>query len=134
MTAGFAFQPEHSCNNLAASLMHWIVPSEKNADNAALEKRFREAGDQLRANSELKSQEYSEPVLGLINEMLRQVLSGLTSVVNGLACMRNKMNDAHVSSHKASKHHAKLAMNSPSTFADFIFDTYSYQRGTGELK
>jgi type I restriction enzyme M protein len=46
--------------------MQLIVPSEKNADNAALEKRLWDAADQLRANSELKSQEYSAPVLGLI--------------------------------------------------------------------
>jgi type I restriction enzyme M protein len=46
--------------------MQWIAPSEKNADNAALEKRLWDAADQLRANSELKSQEYSAPVLGLI--------------------------------------------------------------------
>jgi len=45
--------------------MHWIAPSEKNADHAALEKRLWDAADQLRANSELKSQEYSAPVLGL---------------------------------------------------------------------
>lgn len=46
--------------------MHWIAPSEKNADNAALEKRLWNAADQFRANSGLKSQEYSAPVLGLI--------------------------------------------------------------------
>lgn len=46
--------------------MHWIAPSEKNADTTALEKRLWDAADQLRANSELKSQEYSAPVLGLI--------------------------------------------------------------------
>jgi hypothetical protein len=41
-------------------------PIEKNADNAALEKRLWDAAGQLRANSELKSQEYSAPVLDLI--------------------------------------------------------------------
>src|SRR5438477_6105422 len=46
--------------------MHWIAPSEKDADNAALEKRRWDAADQFRANSSLKSQEYSAPVLGLI--------------------------------------------------------------------
>jgi type I restriction enzyme M protein len=46
--------------------MHWIVPSEKDTDNAALEKRLWDAADQFRANSGLKSQEYSAPVLGLI--------------------------------------------------------------------
>ena len=46
--------------------MHWIAPSEKDQDNAALEKRLWDAADQFRANSGLKSQEYSAPVLGLI--------------------------------------------------------------------
>jgi len=41
-------------------------PSEKDTDNAALEKRLWDAADQFRANSGLKSQEYSAPVLGLI--------------------------------------------------------------------
>lgn len=30
--------------------MHWIAPSEKNADHAALEKRLWDAADQLLAN------------------------------------------------------------------------------------
>jgi type I restriction enzyme M protein len=46
--------------------MQWIAPSEKDTDNAALEKRLWDAADQFRANSGLKSQEYSAPVLGLI--------------------------------------------------------------------
>jgi type I restriction enzyme M protein len=39
--------------------MHWIAPSEKDTDNAALEKCPWDAADQFRANSGLKSQEYS---------------------------------------------------------------------------
>ena len=46
--------------------MLWIAPSEKDNNNAALEKRLWDAADQFRANSGLKSQEYSAPVLGLI--------------------------------------------------------------------
>jgi type I restriction enzyme M protein len=46
--------------------MLWIAPPEKDTDNAALEKRLWDAADQFRANSGLKSQEYSAPVLGLI--------------------------------------------------------------------
>lgn len=46
--------------------MHWIAPSEKDPDAANLEKRLWEAADQLRANSGLKAQEYSGPILGLI--------------------------------------------------------------------
>ena len=46
--------------------MIWIAPSEKDTASAALEKRLWDAADQFRANSGLKSQEYSAPVLGLI--------------------------------------------------------------------
>ena len=46
--------------------MRWIAPSEKDTAAAALEKRLWEAADQFRANSGLKSQDYSAPVLGLI--------------------------------------------------------------------
>jgi hypothetical protein len=46
--------------------MIWIAPTEKDNGNAVLEKRLWDAADQFRANSGLKSQEYSAPVLGLI--------------------------------------------------------------------
>lgn len=46
--------------------MRWIAPPEKDADSAALEKRLWDAADQFRANSGLKAQEYSGPILGLI--------------------------------------------------------------------
>ena len=44
-----------------------IATSEKDTTTAALEKLLRDAAaDQFHANSGLKSQEYSAPVLGLI--------------------------------------------------------------------
>jgi type I restriction enzyme M protein len=46
--------------------MKWIAPSEKDAAAATLEKRLWDAADQFRANSGLKAQEYSGPILGLI--------------------------------------------------------------------
>jgi type I restriction enzyme M protein len=46
--------------------MHWIAPSEKDSAAATLEKRLWDAADQFRANSGLKAQEYSGPILGLI--------------------------------------------------------------------
>lgn len=46
--------------------LHWIAPSEKDSSSASLEKRLWEAADQFRANSGLKAQEYSGPILGLI--------------------------------------------------------------------
>jgi type I restriction enzyme M protein len=46
--------------------MQWIATSERDTASASLEKKLWDAADQFRANSGLKSQEYSAPVLGLI--------------------------------------------------------------------
>ncbi len=90
-------------------------------------------GDLIKLNKRVQALLNLEPARKDISDVLRQVLSGLTSVVNGLASMRNKMSDAHASGYKASKHHAKLAVNCAKTYADFIFDTYAYQVGAGKL-
>lgn len=46
--------------------MQWIATTAKDAATATLEKRLWDAADQFRANSGLKAQEYSGPILGLI--------------------------------------------------------------------
>lgn len=69
-----------------------------------------------------------------ISDSLKQVLAGLSNIINGLAAMRNKMSDAHGVAYRPSRHHAKLAVNSAKTLADFLFDTMSYQIEKGGLK
>jgi len=51
---------------LQGVIMQWTAPGGKDAATATLEKRLWDAADQFRANSGLKAQEYSAPVLGLI--------------------------------------------------------------------
>ena len=46
--------------------MLWVAPSEKDTAAAAREKRLWDAADPFRANSGLKAQEYSGPILGII--------------------------------------------------------------------
>ena len=46
--------------------MHWVAATEKDTASATLEKSLWDAADQFRANSSLKAQEYSGPILGLI--------------------------------------------------------------------
>jgi type I restriction enzyme M protein len=46
--------------------LRWIAAPEKDTATITLEKRLWEAADQFRANSGLKAQEYSGPILGLI--------------------------------------------------------------------
>jgi Abortive infection C-terminus len=66
-----------------------------------------------------------------ISDTLKQILSGLNSIVSGLAGLRNKMSDAHVATYKPSKHHAKLAVNAAKTVADFLFESKQYQQLSG---
>jgi type I restriction enzyme M protein len=74
--------------------MQWIAPSEKDSDNAALEKRLWDAADQFRANSGLKAQEYSAPVLGLIFLRFAEVR---------FAAQRAKLEKASASSRRGSR-------------------------------
>ncbi len=46
--------------------MNWVAPSEKDTAAASLEKNLWDTADQFRANSGLKAQEYSGPILGII--------------------------------------------------------------------
>lgn len=68
-----------------------------------------------------------EPDRKDISDSLRQILSGLVSVVGGLAAVRNKMGDAHATSYRPSRHHAKLAVHTAVTLSDFLFETKNYQ-------
>ncbi len=46
--------------------MRWVATSEKDTASTSLEKSLWDTADQFRANSGLKAQEYSGPILGLI--------------------------------------------------------------------
>ena len=46
--------------------MQWTAPAEHDSSAVSLEKRLWDAADNFRANSGLKVQEYSAPILGLI--------------------------------------------------------------------
>ncbi|HEU5124981.1 MAG TPA: class I SAM-dependent DNA methyltransferase [Verrucomicrobiae bacterium] len=74
--------------------MIWIAPSEKDNNSAALEKRLWDAADQFRANSGLKSQEYSAPVLGLIFLRFAEVR---------FAIQRSKLEKSGTSSRRGSR-------------------------------
>lgn len=74
--------------------MKWIEPTEKNDASTALEKQLWEAADQFRANSGLKAQEYSGPILGLIFLRFAEVR---------FALQRAKLEKAGASSRRGSR-------------------------------
>jgi len=74
--------------------LRWIATPEKDTTNAALEKRLWDAADQFRANSGLKAQEYSGPILGLIFLRFAEVR---------FAAQRAKLEKAGASSRRGSR-------------------------------
>lgn len=66
-----------------------------------------------------------------LNDTAREVLSGLISVVSGLAPMRNKMGDAHAFEYRPHLHHAELAVNAAKTVVNFLDGTLTYQQEKG---
>lgn len=67
-----------------------------------------------------------------LNQDLKQILSGLTSIVSGVAAVRNTASDSHKRRYNPKEHHAVLVVNTAMTFCRFLFDTYSYQKSKNE--
>ena len=63
------------------------------------------------------------------SDILKQILTGLNSIVSGLSGISNKMGDRHSRTYRPSRHHAKLAINAAFTFCEFLLDSYEYQKG-----
>ena len=61
-----AGQPSPEPGDPSRGFLGWVAPPERHLGKAAMEKSLCEAADQFRANSGLKAQEYSGPILGLI--------------------------------------------------------------------
>ncbi|MDF1544129.1 MAG: abortive infection family protein [bacterium] len=68
-----------------------------------------------------------EPKSMDLAESLKQVLSGLISIVNGIAGLSNKLGDRHARKYKPATHHAQLVVNAAMTYVSFICDSYNYQ-------
>jgi hypothetical protein len=60
-------------------------------------------------------------------QIIKQILSGVTTVVGGIAAMRNSLSDAHgrgKRSVRPAPRHAKLAVNAGFAVAGFMIDTH----------
>lgn len=64
-------------------------------------------------------------------QIIKQILSGVLTVVGGLGAMRNSLSDAHgrgKSSARPAARHAKLAVNAGFAVAGFLIDTHVEKR------
>lgn len=75
-----------------------------------------------------------EPSRKDISDSLKQILTGIISIIGGIAPLRNKMSDSHARTYKPAKHHAKLAVNSVHTICMFFLESYEYQVEYGFIK
>ena len=65
---------------------------------------------------------------------LRKVLSGLSSVVDGICTARNALSDAHARRYRVDRHHAQVVVSAAATVANFLVASLEYQRGLGVLE
>lgn len=68
-----------------------------------------------------------EPGRNDLDSSLKQVLSGLATIVNGISGLSNRLGDRHVRTYRPEKHHAVLTVNAAKTLVNFLFDTQQYQ-------
>jgi len=72
-----------------------------------------------------------------IENSLKKIISGLFSIVSGIAELGNDLGDRHGKATKkyiTGKHHAILVVNSAKTFTEFIFSSYEKQKENGKIK
>lgn len=63
-----------------------------------------------------------------LDSRLKKILSGLYSINDGIAGLRNIASDSHAKSYSPQAHHAQLAVNSAFTLCQFLCDTYLSQK------
>lgn len=86
-------------------------------------------GDMPKLYKRVQKLLHLEPGRPDIEGPLKQVLSGLVSIVGGMSGLSNRMGDRHVRSYKPAKHHAALVVNTAKTMANFLFETQQFQNG-----
>jgi len=60
----------------------------------------------------------------------KEILSGLISIINGIAGLSNNFSDRHDNDYITSKHYARLAVNSAITVVDFLLEIQEYQKSS----
>jgi hypothetical protein len=107
-----------SARSLLESVLKHILDelSESYKSSDDLPSLFRKAAKKLN----LSPEQHTE-------EVFKQILGGVTSVVNGFASLRNRYGDSHGKDKKyvkPSERHAKLAVNIAGALASFILETF----------
>jgi hypothetical protein len=72
------------------------------------------------------------------DDCLKQILSGVFSIINGVSTLRNDLSDAHgrspQKSYKIDERHARLAVNLSKTISEYLFLSYENQTRKSETE
>lgn len=115
-----------SAKTLVEGVCHEIllnITGDSLADKPKLPVLFKKVRENLNLNPDNPKYEKS----------LKEIISGLNSIVNGLSEVRNQTGDAHHRTYIVDKHHALVVINSAKTLVTFLFHTYEYQLKNGTL-
>jgi hypothetical protein len=91
-------------------------------------------GDLNKLYKEVKKVLNLEPGQQDLADTLKQILSGLNSIVTGIAGISNKMGDRHARKYKPAKHHALLAINTAYSLCEFLIASMEHQNRKGPVK
>lgn len=91
-------------------------------------------GDLNKLYKAIKKQLNLDPGQRDLAETLKQTLSGLNSIVTGIAGISNKMGDRHARRYKPEKHHALLAINTAYALCEFLLASLAYQTKPEKIK
>ena len=87
-------------------------------------------GDLVAAYKRLKALLNLEPGDPHYPDCVKQILSGLNSIIVGLSSLRNEMGDAHPRRIKPELRHARLAVNASKTITAFLLESFKKQFGS----
>lgn len=86
-------------------------------------------GDLLILYKELRKHLNLDPNKNL-DDTLKQTLSGLISIVNGIAGLSNKISDRHARQYKPLHYHGKLVVNASFTLCEFLSSAVERKQGS----
>lgn len=93
------------------------------------DKKYNNNGDLEKMFKEVKSFLFPMIESSVLPNETKQIMTGLKSLINGLAGLSNQFGDRHGNKHKALEHHAKLSVNSSLTLCEYLIDLRDIRKG-----
>ncbi|MBN2571863.1 MAG: abortive infection family protein [Ignavibacteriales bacterium] len=110
-----------NARSLLESIFLAIIERDRNAE-------VKNDGDLIKQWKDVRKIMKMEADKESMPEFLIQIISGLTTSINGFAALSNNAGDRHANKFKTSKHHAKLAVNFAIALSDFLLESWDYQK------